>query len=109
MMTTLNSETLSVLVNTELERALQEERMAIQRYKRGNTALIEALMDMVNQFFASREINGEEVLYHSFMSAEEEAISILLEAGFAERVFPDREGYRLLWDKLEARKNEEQD
>ena len=72
------------------------------KYRRGNTLLIECLMDMVNQFFCRRP---DDTLSHSFMSAEENAIETLINAGFAE----DLEGctYRLLWDKLEERKQEE--
>lgn len=72
------------------------------KYRRGNTLLIESLMDMVTQFFHTRP---DDTLSHSFMSAEENAIETLIEAGFAEEL----EGctYRLLWDKLEQRKQDE--
>ena len=72
------------------------------KYRRGNTLLIESLMDMVIQFFHTRP---DDTLSHSFMSAEENAIETLIEAGFAEEL----EGctYKLLWDKLEQRKQDE--
>lgn len=69
-------------------------------FRDGNTALIEALMNMANQFF--HESADGKYLHHSFMSAEEGAIEALEDAGFAEEVEP--EVYRLLWDKLEERK-----
>lgn len=72
--------------------------------KAGNTVLLEALMDMVNQFFISR---GDGIVTHSFMSAEEGAIDALLDADMAEEV--PGVGYRLLWDKLEERKTEQQE
>ncbi len=72
------------------------------KYRRGNTLLIEALMDMVNQFFCWRP---DDTLSHSFMSAEENAIETLINAGFAEEL--DGCTYRLLWDKLEQRKQDE--
>ena len=73
-------------------------KLKASKYRRGNTLLIEALMDMVNQFFYTRP---DDTLSHSFMSAEENAIETLINAGFAEEL----EGctYRLLWDKLEER------
>ena len=84
-----------------------EEQVA--SLKRGNTALIEALMDMVNQFFYHKGENGEPdedgpILCHSFMSAEEGAISVLMHAGFAEEATD--KGYRLLWDKLQQRRKD---
>ena len=72
------------------------------KYRRGNTLLIESLMDMVNQFFFER---SDGTLWHSFMSAEENAIETLINAGFAEEL--EGSTYRLLWDKLEQRKQDE--
>lgn len=46
-------------------------------------AALEALSDMVFQFFTERE---DGTLSHSFMSAEEHAIGVLLDAGRAEQV-----------------------
>lgn len=82
----------------------------VKRLRAGNTALLEALMDMVNQFFYSKNNSGQydedgDILSHSFMSAEEGAISVLIQAGMAEEVGG---GYRLLWDKLEERKPKQQ-
>lgn len=74
-----------------------EEMHQIAALRRGNAKLIEALMDMVNQFFYTKD-NG--LLQHSFMSAEEGAIATLVNAGFAEET---DHGYRLLWDKLVER------
>ena len=62
--------------------------------------VIEALMMMVDQFFYEGE---DELLYHSFMAAEECAISALIKAGFAEQAEYGDE-YRLLWDKLSSEK-----
>ena len=72
------------------------------KYRRGNTRLIEALMDMVSEGFYARTDGTPR---HRSMSAEETAIQTLINAGFAEEL----EGctYRLLWDKLEERKQEE--
>jgi len=83
----------------------------VKRLRAGNTALLEALMDMVNQFFYSKNRSGQydedgDILSHSFMSAEEGAIEVLIQAGMAEEV-PGK-GYRLLWDKLEARRPKQQ-
>lgn len=69
---------------------------------RGNTLLIEALMDMVGQRFYERD----GVYSHSFMSSDEQAIEVLMQAGYAEEVEPGKNGYRLLWDKVEARKDQ---
>lgn len=71
--------------------------------KRGNTKLIEALMDMVNQHFTEGHSGG---LTHSFMSCDEGAIEVLIEAGLAEEVVMGN--YVLFWDKLEERKRDEQ-
>lgn len=79
-----------------LQRKTSEE---VERYRNGNTALIEALMDMVHQYFRN---SPDGIVNHSFISAEEGAIEVLVQAGMAEEV-PGK-GYRLLWDKLEARK-----
>ena len=76
----------------------------VTRLRAGNTALLEALMDMVDQFFYS-DYSGV-FLSHSYMSAEEGAISVLIQAGMAEEV--SGKGYRLLWDKLEERKPKQQ-
>lgn len=82
----------------ECVRELRDEN---RKLKRGNTRLIEALMDMVNQFF----FEEDGVLSHSHMSAEEGSIEVLMAAGFAEEV--DRGSYRLRWDKLKERQDNE--
>lgn len=78
--------------------ALEEEN---GRLRSGNTALIEALMDMVNQHFHRPRHDDPDVLGHMFMSANEGAIEVLLDAGMAKEV-PG--GYWLLWGKLAERK-----
>jgi len=73
----------------------------IRLLKNGNTLLISALMDMVNQFFYTDIYTDKDgILTHSFMSAEEGAIEVLIDAGMAEEV---DKGYKLLWDKINAR------
>jgi hypothetical protein len=74
-----------------------EELKQIVALRRGNTILLEALMDMVNQFFYTGQ---DGTLRHSFMSCEEGAIATLIDAGFAKEVDG---GYLLLWDKLAER------
>ena len=59
--------------------------------------LADALMDMVNQFFY-HESDDYEVIKHSFMSAEELAIQVLLDHGLAVEVKPNR--YKLNWENL---------
>lgn len=83
----------------------------VVKLTRGNTLLLGALMDMVNQFFYAKDTGGNysedgPVLSHAHTSAEESAISVLLEAGMA---IPHPFGYVLLWDALAARKREERD
>jgi hypothetical protein len=80
---------------------MKTEEQVILQLRAGNTLLLEALMLMVQQYFF-----GEEFLSHSNMVCEEQAIKALILAGVAEKD-PER-GYRLLWDKLEARKAVEQ-
>jgi hypothetical protein len=80
--------------------ALQAKADTADKLYAGNTVLLTALMDMVNQFFYTHD---DEFLTHSFMSAEEHAIEVLIAAGMAEEVEVEGKGYRLLWDKLEAR------
>lgn len=83
----------------------------VVKLTRGNTLLLDALMNMVNQFFYSKGQDGSYdndgmILAHAHMSAEESAISVLLEAGMA---IPHPYGYVLLWDALAARKRAERD
>lgn len=79
---------------------MNENADRIERLRRGNTDLLEALMDMVNQFFYAGQ---DGLLRHTFMAAEEEAIDVLIDAGFAEE---ENGGYKLLWHKLAARRLE---
>ncbi|MBL8473818.1 MAG: hypothetical protein JNM98_18655 [Rhodocyclaceae bacterium] len=94
-----------------LEASVMPADEQIARLRRGNTALLEAMMDLVNQFFYHKNVHGQsdedgEFISHGFMSAEEGAIAALIDAGMAEEV--NGKGYRLLWDKLEARKQKQQ-
>lgn len=50
----------------------------IQALRNGNTILISALMGMVGQFFYGEDMEGP--LTHAFMSAEEQAIEVLMQA-----------------------------
>lgn len=86
--------------------AIQAENIAREMnkneaLKRGNTALLEALMGMVNQHFDHRE-DGH--LTHTFMSSDEGAIAALIEAGFAEET---KRGYLLNYDRLSERMRNE--
>ena len=56
-----------------------------------------ALMDMVYQFFY-HDSDDHDVIKHSFMSAEESAIQVLLDHGLAVEVKPNR--YKLNWENL---------
>lgn len=105
----MNHETLTAQCLVDVNVMPLDEQ--VKQLRAGNTALLEALMDMVNQFFYSKNSHGQydedgDILSHSFMSAEEGAISVLIQAGMAEEV--TGKGYRLLWDKLEARKPKQQ-
>jgi len=74
--------------------------MERDRYKTGNTALLESLMDMVYQHCIVDEQN--EMLFHDYLSANENAFNLLREAGMM-RVSSDGK-YFLDWSALEARK-----
>ena len=76
----------------------------IKALKKGNTELIDALMGMVEQFF---HFNDETDRFnHSFMSAEEYAIDVLIRAGFATE---DHKGFILDYTKIEKRQADEGD
>ena len=75
----------------EAVRTLDSERAANATLTAELAACREALSDMVNQFFLERD---DGTISHSFMSAEEHAISYLLQAGLAEEVSRCR--YRLI-------------
>ena len=94
--------------------ALEEEneqlREKLKRLKRGNTALIEALMDMCSQHCFNHNYGQVDeftnpLLSHDFVSSNEGALALLVEAGFAET--DNNVDYRLLYDKLKARIDEE--
>lgn len=72
--------------------------LVVDRYKNGNTALLEALMDMVHQHCGT----VDDTLDHRFISANENAVELLEQAGMIV------EGNRLDWDALEARKPKRQ-
>jgi len=81
-----------------------EDQLA--RLRDGNTKLLDALMGMVDEFFVHHGASGApdedgEILTHSYMNAEEQAIDTLIAAGMAEEALGG--GYRLLWEKLKAR------
>jgi hypothetical protein len=67
----------------------------IAALKVGNTRLLEALMDMCNQYLGNP-------CNHGYMSVAEGALEVLEEAGMAE--FHGDSHYKLLWEKLEERK-----
>lgn len=78
----------------------------IKRLKRGNTALIEALMDMclahcsdANHLRQTGEQNP--MVSHDFLSDNERALALLEEAGFAETL--NQVEYWLLYDKIQER------
>ena len=71
--------------------------MRCKALERGNTELLSALMGMVEQFFL--EENG--ICKHSFMIAEEQAIKVLIKAGYASEV--EGGGYVLDHAKLDKR------
>ncbi len=75
-----------------------------RRLRRGNTALIEALMDMVSQHCPSVGEREDLLYYTAGLSANESALFLLEEAGVAEDVGGH---YRLHWEVLEARKKTE--
>lgn len=70
------------------------------KLRRGNTALLEVVMDLVAQFgyFETGRVSGK--LFHGGLSCFEDAFGLLEEAGMMA-------GGELLWRELEARKKEE--
>lgn len=77
--------------------AAREER---DRYRNGNTALLEALMDMANQYMG----RDDGTVDHMFMSAGENCCELLENAGVAEET---PRGCRLNWQAIEDRKTKE--
>lgn len=91
---------------SELQYDLDAALRKVDSYRAGNTALLEALMDMVWQFIGTDDRNA--VFSHHYIGAEEAAINVLIAAGMAAQVEPGANSYRLLWDALEARKPKRQ-
>lgn len=75
----------------------------ITALKRGNTKLIEVLMDMCAQYLG--DIDDSSICTHLFMSAGENVFDVLCEAGMAEGI--DGATFKLKWDVLEKRKENE--
>lgn len=75
--------------NAEIERL----RAELAECKREKDEALEALSDMVFQFFASAS-DDMDLLSHSFMSAEDHAISVLIKYGRAKEERRNR--YRLI-------------
>jgi hypothetical protein len=88
-----------------LEAEIGETNRKKAAYKRGNTALLSALMDMCYQYLSIDE--DSDYCYHGFMSCGETALSILRTAGLAET--KDQVIYKLLWDSLKNREEEEKE
>jgi len=74
----------------------------IEALRRGNTALLEALMDMCDQYLS--DLDGD-VCHHGFMSAGEQALALLEKAGMAST--SDGVTYELQYSALEKRKESE--
>jgi len=72
-----------------------------EKYKRGNTELLDALMWMCAQYMAPYLDNPDRCA-HSFMSAGESAMYVLVRAGMAKEDGGD--SFILDWAALEKRK-----
>ena len=72
----------------------------VYQLRRSNTILLEALMDMVNQFYREGQTGS---MRHEFLTVEEAAVRVLIDAGFATE---KNGGYELLWDRLTERRLE---
>jgi hypothetical protein len=75
---------------------LEKENLVLRR---GNTVLLEALMWQVLQGCAMLETDDEVV--KAYYSCDHTSLEVLVEAGLAEK---EGDEYRLLWDKLDKRK-----
>jgi len=75
-----------------------EQEPEAMRLRNGNTALLEALMDMVLQHCCSEP---DDLIRHNYLSANEAAVEILEEAGMIEND-------RLNWPALQRRKDSTQ-
>ena len=86
------------LVRLDDALALMSEQVAtVAKYKAGNTALLEALMDMVHQHCTS----GADEVHHGYISSGEAAVEVLEQAGML------IDG-KLQWQALEDRKPKRQ-
>jgi len=81
---------MSIGISAALGAEVERLRAELAEVKRDKDAALEALADMVFQFF----MEDGELLHHSFMSAEEHAIGVLIAQGRAEEVRRNR--YRLI-------------
>ena len=84
---------ITVGINEELVSEIERLRAELAECKREKDEALEALSDMVFQFFASAS-DDMDLLSHSFMSAEEHAISVLIKYGRAKEERRNR--YRLI-------------
>ena len=64
--------------------------------KKEITEILETLMDMVNQHFY--HIPKTNLLSHSFMGSDENAIGVLIKHGMAKKIRPN--AYMLIWKDL---------
>ena len=83
-----------------LEASLKEAQARARGLYRGNTELTSALMSMVNQNCAAED--GVVSLF-SALSCDEEAVKVLVAAGFATQPDPKVQSWGLNWEKLDAR------
>lgn len=88
-----------VEIACELATECERLRAELAECKREKNEALEALSDMVLQFFTESS-DDRSLLSHSFMSAEEHAINVLLKYGRAEEVRRNR--YRLIDAALAA-------
>lgn len=77
--------------------ALEAAAKDVLRYRNGNTALLEALMDMVLQHCCGEP---DDIIRHGHLSANEVAVELLEQAGMIKE-----DGLHLDWPALQARKD----
>jgi hypothetical protein len=87
---------------------VDEKDIKIIMLRRGNTALIEALMDMVAQHCINNNDQEHPIYSDGALSANESALALLAEAGFAKASDGQGVRYHLLWEKFEARQQAEE-
>jgi hypothetical protein len=85
----------------KLNAEIADLQKTIRALKVGNTYLLEALMNMAQQYLATED-EIDSTVHHQFISAGENALSLLQDAGMART--DDNVEYVLLWGKLEERK-----